>query len=172
VAWLDEFAGDLVALDTAPLIYFLEASPRYASIVNPFFQAVDRGTIRIVTSTITLIEVLVHPLRMGNAGIAQQYRTALLNATGVSVLPLSPAIAEVAARLRADYEIGTPDAIQLATAISTGARALFTNDARIPRSTGVKILLVDEILREESDSAPQGEAGNLRSDPLEDVPSE
>jgi hypothetical protein len=41
VAWLDEFAGDLVALDTAPLIYFLEMYgalplPEYALVqANP-----------------------------------------------------------------------------------------------------------------------------------------
>ena len=42
--------------------------------------------------------------------------------------------------------IATPDAIQFATAISTNAGALFTNDARLPRDTGVEILLVDDLL--------------------------
>jgi hypothetical protein len=50
VAWLDEFTGDLVAIDTAPLIYFLEENPRYASIVNPLFEAVDRGRLNLTTS--------------------------------------------------------------------------------------------------------------------------
>jgi Glyoxalase-like domain len=34
VAWLDEFAGDLVALDTAPLIYFLYATDQAVEVAR------------------------------------------------------------------------------------------------------------------------------------------
>jgi hypothetical protein len=44
-------------LDTAPLIYFIEKHPIYLPLLLPFFEAVERGDIQVVTSTLTLTEV-------------------------------------------------------------------------------------------------------------------
>ena len=110
-----------MGLDTAPLIYFIEENPNYLNIIRPFFAAVDRGDFRVVTSIVTLLEVLVHPFRHGNAMLAQQYREILLNANHIATIPMSCEITEEAARLRAKYNVRTPDAIQMATAIQAGA---------------------------------------------------
>jgi hypothetical protein len=64
----------------------------------------------VVTSIITLLEVLVHPFRHGNTMLAQQYREILLNASHITTIPLSCEITEEAARLRARYNVRTPDA--------------------------------------------------------------
>jgi hypothetical protein len=45
------------------LIYFIERHPAYLPLLLPFFEAVERGDIQVVTSTLTLTEVLVHPYR-------------------------------------------------------------------------------------------------------------
>ncbi len=34
-------SGQIVALDTAPLIYFIEEHPTYLPIVAPFFEKLD-----------------------------------------------------------------------------------------------------------------------------------
>jgi hypothetical protein len=34
---------EIVGLDTAPLIYFIEENPDYLNTVRPFFVSVDRG---------------------------------------------------------------------------------------------------------------------------------
>lgn len=41
--WINELSGSAVALDTAPLIYFIERNPKYLPIVKPFFAAMDQG---------------------------------------------------------------------------------------------------------------------------------
>jgi len=41
----------------------MERHPVSLQLIRPFFEAVERGDIEIVTSTITLTEVLVRPLR-------------------------------------------------------------------------------------------------------------
>ena len=61
--WIEALRGSIVALDTAPLIYFIEEHPAYLPKIRPFFEAAERGEFRIVTSFITLLEVLVRPLR-------------------------------------------------------------------------------------------------------------
>lgn len=138
----------MVGLDTAPLIYFIEENPTYLETIRPFFVAMDRGEFRVVTSTVTLLEVLVHPFRRGEKELAQQYRDILLGAEGLITISLSQDIAEVAARLRASHNIRTPDAIQMATALRAGASHFLTNDVRLPSLPELKVLVLDELKAE------------------------
>ena len=55
---------------------------------------------------------------------------------------LSAEIADTAARFRADYRRGTPDAILLATAIRAGATGFIGNDSQIRRGVEIDALLV------------------------------
>jgi predicted nucleic acid-binding protein len=132
-------------LDTTPLIYFIEENPVYLDMVCPFFEAMDNGDFSVVTSIVTLLEVLVHPFRHGDTVLAQQYRDILLNAKGLTTLLLSQDIAEEAARLRATHNIRTPDAIQMATAIYAGASFFLTNDSRLPSLPELEMLILDEL---------------------------
>lgn len=143
--WLNELDGTTVGLDTAPLIYFIEETPSYLPYVRPFFEAVDRGAIQVVTSVLTLTEVLVHPLRRRDYDLADQYRQILLHARHVRALSISDAIAEEAAQLRAQHGLRTPDAIQLATAIRSGASSFLTNDTRLPSVSKLSILVLDRL---------------------------
>jgi len=145
--WVAALRGKVVGLDTTPLIYFIEENPAYLSTVLPFFVAVDRGEFTVVTSMVTLLEVLVHPFRHGNTQLAQRYRDILLNAKGLTTVPLSQDIAEEAARLRARHNLRTPDAIQMATAIYNGASFFLTNDARLPPLPNLQVLIADNLVR-------------------------
>jgi predicted nucleic acid-binding protein len=146
MGWIDELRGKLIALDTAPLIYFIEEHPAYCPVVEPFFEQLDKGTVQVVTSVITLTEVLVKPLRDGDTRLAEQYRDILLNIDGLTTVEVSVAIAEKAARLRSQYSLRTPDAIQIATALHTGASALLTNDIRWPALPDVHILTLEQLV--------------------------
>ena len=143
--WLKSMQGEVVGMDTAPLIYFIEENPTYLDIVRPFFIALDRGDFRVVTSIVTLLEVLVHPFRYGNTALARQYREILLNAEHIATIPLLYEITEEAARLRAEYNIRTPDAIQMATAIREGASFFLTNDGNLPSLPELQVLVLDEL---------------------------
>ena len=146
--WLAALRGQIVGLDTAPLIYFIEEDPAYLEKVTPFFEAVDRGEFQVVTSAVTLLEVLVHPIRRGDAGLALRYREILLGSRNVSCVALSNEIAEEAARLRAESNIRTPDAIHLATAVRAGAASFLTNDTHLPPLPTLRILVLDELSSE------------------------
>ena len=78
--WIDGLQGKTVGLDTAPLIYFIEENPTYLEATKLFFEAMDRGDLTIVTSTVTLLEVLVHPLRSNNSALVKGFpgRTKLI----------------------------------------------------------------------------------------------
>ncbi|MFQ6026381.1 MAG: type II toxin-antitoxin system VapC family toxin [Dehalococcoidia bacterium] len=143
--WIVPLQGQLVGLDTAPIIYFIEEHPDYLPIVKPFFEAMDRGEIRAVTSVVTLLEVLVHPLRRGNLELVQQYREFLLNSSGLTCADISSDVAPRAAELRSEYNLRTPDAIQIATALNHGAVWFLTNDAGLDSIGQLSTLVLDQL---------------------------
>ena len=144
--WIEALSGTIVGLDTAPLIYLIEENPTFLPFVRPFFEALDRGEFRVVTSMLTLTEVLVHPMRRGNPELADRYRRTLLHASHVTTAPVSGLVAEEAAELRARHGLRTPDAIQLATAIRSGASSFLTNDIRLPSLPHLKMLVLNQLI--------------------------
>lgn len=144
--WIDAFRGRKIALDSAILIYFIEEHPTYLPLVRLLFQAIDQGHIKAVTSTITLLEVLVHPLREGNVSLANRYRDILLYAENLETLPLSHSLSERAAELRARYQLRAPDAIQIATALDQRASAIITNDDRWRRVKELDVIILGDLL--------------------------
>ncbi len=146
MGWLTQLNRQKVGLDTAPLIYYLEGHPTYSPLVKPFFQAFDKGKFSLVTSPITLVETTVHPLRQGLTALASRYEEILTHTKGLEVLDLSLPIAHLAAQLRANYNLRTPDAIQLATAIHGQATFFLTNDVDLTRVREIKVLTLNELL--------------------------
>ena len=77
--------------------------------------------------------------------LLQHYRTILREAIGLRTVPLNSLIAEEAAKLRAAHNLSSPDAIQMATALTEGAAAFLTNDHRLPRLPSLPLLLADNL---------------------------
>jgi len=144
--WVRKLYGTTVGLDTAPLIYFVERHPRYLPFIYPFFEAVERGFIQVVTSTLTLTEVLAHPYRRNDQRLVVQYSQMLLNTRHVITLPVSWEIAAEAARIRSVLGLKTPDSIQLATARMANASAFLTNDRGIVVISGLEVILLDGLM--------------------------
>jgi predicted nucleic acid-binding protein len=146
MGWLSKLYGTTVGLDTAPLIYFVELHPKYIALVDPSFEAVERGDIQVVTSTLTLTEVLVHPYKQGNQAMVDQYSRMLLNARNLKTFPVSSEIAAEAARIRAAFGSKTPDSNQLAAARVNNATAFLTNDWRLASLPGLELIILDSLL--------------------------
>lgn len=144
--WITDLKGKTIGLDTAPLIYFIEEHPRYLETILTLFEAVERAEITAVTSTVTLLEVLVHPFRNNNDYLATEYRDILLHSK-VITYDVSAAIAESAAQLRSRHNIRTPDAIQIAAAMHAGATHFLTNDTRLPTFQALEILVLDDLIK-------------------------
>lgn len=100
---VDVLQGARVCIDTAPFIYFIEKHPKYADLVRPVFAQIDSGQIQGVTSTIRLLEVLVHPIRSNHDALAEKYRSILLHSAGLTTIEISHEISEAASKLRAVY---------------------------------------------------------------------
>ena len=134
-----------IGLDTAPIIYFIEAHPKYDSLVTAVFGSIADGNLIGTTSAISLTEVLVHPMRLGRTALCQQYADLLLNSPNVQLLSVTPDIALRAAELRSVYRLRTPDALQVATALAGNCGAFLTNDADLKRVRDPRVLVLDEL---------------------------
>jgi len=132
-------AGD-IGVDTAIFIYFIEEHPEFLPVILPLFQEADQDKRELITSAVTLLEVLVVPNRAGNRILAERYEALLTHSRGVRLVDLSRELLRAAAQLRAVTSVKTPDALQLVAAISAGCTAFVTNDRRLPPIPGLRVV--------------------------------
>jgi predicted nucleic acid-binding protein len=135
-----DLGAGAVGVDTAAFIYWIEEQPRYLPIIEPLFRQADQGTRELVTSALTLLEVLVVPYRAGDVSLAERYEALLTRSRGIHLIDLTREQLRAAAQLRAVSGVRTPDALQLVAALSAGCRTFVTNDRRLPALPGLRIL--------------------------------
>lgn len=90
-----------LGLDSAPIICFMEARPQFDRVVTEIFRRIDSRAILGVTSIISLLEVLVLPMRRGYRRLQDQYRDLWLASDNFRSVHVSADIAVNAADLRA-----------------------------------------------------------------------
>jgi predicted nucleic acid-binding protein len=132
-------------LDTAPIIYLVEQNPTYLDRVKAIFQAIDDGQISAVTSPVSLAECLVHPIRHNLPQLQRAFVALVVGGANTTFVTINQRTGEEAARLRAQYNVSLPDALQLAAAISEGCDTFLTNDAQLKRMTELRVLAVDDL---------------------------
>jgi predicted nucleic acid-binding protein len=139
------FSNQTIFIDTAPLIYYIEENPKYLESLRQFFLSYEEYGYLFMSSVITLIEVLVLPLRHKKNELAQRYETILTGSKAIKLIAVDDEIAKIAARLRAEYALKTPDAIQLATAIAYSADTFLTNDKQLKTVKEINVITLDEL---------------------------
>ena len=144
---VDELQGMRICMDTAPIIYFIEKNPKYLRILKPVFLEIDTGGIEARTSTLTLLEVLVHPFRTKNDILAERYRDILLYSEGLTTFEIFHEVSEMSSKLRAKYSIRTPDAIQIAVGLLYRASKFLTNDSALKKVSDIDVLVLDDFLK-------------------------
>jgi predicted nucleic acid-binding protein len=115
--------------DTNLFIYLFEGYGSFSERVRDLRRAMLARGDQLLTSTLTLGEVLVKPLEQGDEELARKYEEAV--AVTALTLPFDAKAARIYAALRADRSLHAPDAIQLACAAAAGVDLFITNDARL-----------------------------------------
>jgi predicted nucleic acid-binding protein len=127
--------------DTSLFIYFLEDYGPFSLMTKELRQKMVARGDQLLTSTLTLGEVLVKPTERGDRIRCNQYER-VISETAV-VLPFDRAAARKFASVRCDHAIKPPDAIQLACAATAGVDLFFTNDDQLPnkRIPGIQFIV-------------------------------
>jgi predicted nucleic acid-binding protein len=134
-----------VYVDTSAVIYYVEKIEPYRTASIPLWDALQAGQQEVVSSDLTLLEVLVKPLRTGNTALATMYRDVVLGTIGFTSVPIDRAVLESAAGLRAALNLKTPDAIHAATALQARSTLLVTNDAVFRKVSGLTVAVLAEV---------------------------
>ncbi len=129
-----------IAVDTSIFIYWIEEHAAYLPEIEPLFEQAAAGRRELVTSSLTLLELLVVPYRSGNRRLAAQYEAVLTQARGIRLVDISLEHLRIAPQIRAATTIKTPDALQLATALDQRCPVFLTNDRRVPDVAGVRVV--------------------------------
>ncbi len=115
--------------DTNLFIYLFEDYGKFSEQVAGLRRRMTERKDQLFTSTLTLGEILVKPVREDDRELAEKYTRAIQNAS--IVLPFDEEAAQAYARIRRDLGVKAPDAVQLACAASAGMDLFITNDDRL-----------------------------------------
>lgn len=136
-----------IFLDTAPIIYYIEAHPQFGPLARQVVNAFQAGSVKAFSSTITLVEVLPKPIEIGDMALADRFIAFLRHGKNISLLEISADVAESAGKLRGKYPaLKTMDAIQIAVALGIGADAFLTNDRRLKSVREIDIIVLKDYL--------------------------
>ena len=144
---MEKLKGKIVGLDTMVFIYHFEENQAYSPLTFSIFENLEKGNFNGFTSILTLLEILVKPKKENNLLLTERYKLLFETFPNLQVKTLNENIADIASSLRANYNINTPDAIQIATSLEVKADIFITNDATLKKISEIKVLLLSEMLK-------------------------
>ena len=125
-----------IYLDSCIVIYLVEEHATYAAQIRRAIAALPDAQFCI--SPLVELECLVGPLKLADTNLQTQYGQFFTN---LCRLNIPDEVYQAAAKLRATYNIRTPDAIHIAVAQQHGCAQLWTNDNRL--ATAASTLVVN-----------------------------
>jgi len=129
--------------DTNLFVYLFEGGEFAARVRQLRARMLERGD-QLLTSVLTLGELLVKPLEKGEAAVRDHETTIRQVAT---ILPFDATSAPRYAAIRTDRTIRAPDAIQLACAATAGVDLFITNDDRLSRKHVPDVKFITSLAR-------------------------
>lgn len=138
-------SGTLYA-DANTIIYRVEAIQPYLDAAMPLWNALDAQTHNVVTSELSVLEVLVKPIQTHNVMLQKLFLGVLYATPSFTAIPITQCILTEAARLRATTGLKSPDAIHAATALSMGCILFVTNDPIFRRVPDLPVALLSEVM--------------------------
>lgn len=104
------------------------------------------GPLTAIVSSVSLTEILVKPIREGNLTSEKQYKLLFSHFPNLTIMPVDTVVAERAAYLRGKYNIKTPDALIVATALVANADLFITNDQRLEIVKEMKCVSIGQLI--------------------------
>jgi len=135
-----------IGLDTGVFIFQLEQNPKYIELVHSVFQWLEEPSSFGATSTVTMLELLVRPYRRSDIDTVNRCYALASTYPNLHWVDLTLPVADEAARLRGEFNLKTPDAIQAASILALQATGFISNDPVFRRLQNLDILILDDLL--------------------------
>jgi predicted nucleic acid-binding protein len=143
---MQRLRGAQVYLDSNIFIALAEGMASVQSLLVELFDGADAGHWRMVTSDLTLAEVLIRPLRLQQADLVQQYEELLGGRNGLRTHTVDRDILRKASALAAESNMKLPDAIHAATAQHCSCQFLITEDKRLRSFDQLQVLRLADLV--------------------------
>lgn len=131
-----------VGLDTNILIYYLNSQSVFYPQVVQLFEIIFKRRINMVTSVITLAELLSF---QAPTSMLKKLEEELLLVPNFQMQDVDRNVSKEAAAIRRRYKFRLVDSIQLASAISGKAQVFITNDHRLKSFKKLKIISLSDL---------------------------
>jgi predicted nucleic acid-binding protein len=138
-----------IAFDTNAVIYLLEKHRIYGPEVKGVFELIEKGICCGVTSTLLITEVLTKPLKEDAYDLYHRYMAFLRAFPNLLIRDVTQSISISAAKIRARYNLKTPDAIFIATAFEEGAEVFITNDIRLSNVNNLNTIIINQYIQQD-----------------------
>jgi predicted nucleic acid-binding protein len=140
--------SEKICVDSSILIYHLEDIKPYNKLTKILIREIAKSWILCNISALTITELLTKPYILQDAEKIRLFEDFIKSLPNTSIQAIDYGIAKMAASIRADYNLKTPDSLILATALQTGSQLLFTNDIALKKvkSEKLRVIIFDEYL--------------------------
>jgi predicted nucleic acid-binding protein len=135
-----------VGLDSNIFIYKMDVNPRYLELATHVLEWLESLDHFGVTSTLTMAELLTQPYRDADEKRVDRCYGLLSTYPNLEWVAPDLVTADLAARFRAQHRMRTPDAIQAATAVLSGATGFVSNDPVFRRVEAFETMVLDDLL--------------------------
>lgn len=129
--------------DANIFIAIFEGDPddEVSQLLGQLLSLAPRTGSRVVTSEITLAEVLVKPIESKAERLAAHYEQVLVSSVWLDAVAVDRGILRAAAKLRADHKaLRLPDAIHVATALTRHCSYFVSGDTDVVEKHGLPVL--------------------------------
>lgn len=130
-------------LDACAVIYMIESQQEQGRKTRLLVDESRQSNAQLVISRLSFLECRVLPLKTKNEELLDCYDR-FFRLPGLEIVELDTTVIDIATELRANHTGGlrTPDAIQLACAMTSRADQFLTGDKKLAASPEVKVIVV------------------------------
>lgn len=130
-----------VFLDTNAVVYFVEQPPGWGAKVTARMNAYRGAGESFAISDLVRMECMVGPLKSSDLARLGDFAT-FFAGPDMTVLPITAAVCDRAARIRAAYGFRPLDSLHLSVAVEHGCTRFLTNDAPLQRFPDIFVDLI------------------------------
>ncbi|MCL4377681.1 MAG: PIN domain-containing protein [Actinobacteria bacterium] len=151
---IDEFTAKLnsnksVSIDSSFFIYHLENIKPYNELTSITIKKISSGELFCNISTLVISELFVRPFKEKNFKNINLFEEFIRTFPNSKICDFDFDIAKLSAKIRAQSNLRTPDAVLIATAIARGSDVFITNDLNIKKFSDNKlqILVMEDYIK-------------------------
>lgn len=130
-------------LDACSIIYLIESQQQQGQATRLLITQALQNKTQLMVSRLSFLECRVLPLKEKNTGLLSSYNR-FFQLPSIHIIELTADVVNLATDLRANYSqsLRTPDALQVACALSVQADQFLTGDKKLSAIEEIDVIIV------------------------------